>query len=300
MVTATSTSSPTCLSTECHQLVREHLGLVQDVLLKVGRRLPTHVDRDDLYGAGAEALVDAGRRFDAGRGVDFPAFAAKRVRGAMLDELRRWDWAVRSVRTENRRRTVATEALEAELGREPRAAEVAAALGVTVDQLHCTEFASARAKVDSLQDLDAMGVHGLDASAMTPPDVLVEREVHRYLRDALDELPERERHTVAGYFLHERPMRELATELGVTESRVSQLRKRGLALLRESLAPYLLGYGARVASEGRAGTRSVAPARAPGCGSRPAHFTRGTPARATAGTARPATAEYTGPGRDRR
>jgi RNA polymerase sigma factor for flagellar operon FliA len=266
-------------------LVGEHLGLVHDMLVKVGRRLPAHVDRDDLYGAGAEALVDAGRRFDAGREVDFPAFAAKRVHGAMLDELRRWDWAARSVRTDNRRRSVATEVLEAELGREPRAAEVAAALGVTVDRLHCTGFATARATVDSLQQLDANGVHELAASAMTPADVLVEREVHRYLRAAVDELPERERHAVTGYFLHERPMRELATELGVTESRVSQLRKRGLELLRESLAPYLLGHGAWVAAERSSGTRSEASAHGRACGSRPSHSTRGTPARTAAGGA---------------
>ena len=247
MVPATSTSSPARLSTERHRLVREHVGLVHDVLLQVSRRLPVHVDRGDLYGAGAAALVDAGRQFDADWGVEFPAFAAKRVRGAMLDELRQWDWATRSVRTQNRRRIGAVEALETELGREPRAAEVATALGITLEQLRRTESDTARASLDSLQDLDAKGVHGLAVATTTPLDVLVAREVQGFVRDAVDALPERERHAVVGYFLQERPMRDLAAELGVTESRVSQLCKQGLALLRERLAPYLFGHGTRIA-----------------------------------------------------
>jgi RNA polymerase sigma factor for flagellar operon FliA len=238
MVPATHTASLARLSTERRRLVREHLGLVQDTLRQVGRRLPAHVDRDDLYGAGAAALVDAGLRFDAGRAVEFPAFAAKRVRGAMLDELRRWDWAARSVRTRHRCRARAVEALQARLGREPRATEVAAALGIGTDQVHLIDSDTGRATVRSLDD-DATSVHDVPATT-TPADVVVTREVHRHLRAAVDALPDRERHAVAGHFLHERPMRELAAELGVTESRVSQLRKRGLALLHESLAPYLL------------------------------------------------------------
>jgi RNA polymerase sigma factor for flagellar operon FliA len=247
MVPATSTSSPTRLSTEHQRLVREHLGLVQHMLLQVSRRLPAHVDRGNLYGAGAAALVDAGRRFDASSGVEFPAFATKRVRGAMLDELRHWDWAPRSVRTQNRRRIGALEALTTELGREPRAAEVATALGITVDHLRRTESDIACATLGSLQVLEAKGVHALAASTTTPLDVLVAREVREYVRDAVNTLPERERHAVVGYFLQERPMRDLAAELGVTESRVSQLCKQGLALLRERLAPYLFGQGTPIA-----------------------------------------------------
>jgi RNA polymerase sigma factor FliA len=243
--------------------VREHLGLVTDTLRQVGRRLPMHVDRDDLYGAGAAALVDAGRTFDAGRGVEFPAFAAKRVRGAMLDELRQWDWAARSVRTKHRRLSCAVEALEVKLGRTPCASEVATALGITTDQLHRTESDTGRATVRSLEDVDPTGIHEVAAATTTPADVVVAREVHRYLQAAVDALPERERHAVASYYLHERPMREIAAELGVTESRVSQLCRRGTALLRESLGPSLLGHGAWTAAHSRNPRCSV--------GSRPAN-----------------------------
>ena len=264
MPPATSTPSPARLSTERHRLVREHLGLVQDTLLQVVRRLPAHVDRDDLYGAGAAALVDAGLRFDAGWAVEFPAFAAKRVRGAMLDELRRWDWAPRSVRRESRQRARAVEALEAQLGREPRATEVATALGIGVDQLHRAESDAGRATVRSLDELDPAGVLEVPGAAATPADVVVAREVHRYLQAAVEALPERERLAVAGHYLHERPMRELAAELGVTESRVSQLHRRGLALLHESLAPYLREQGMQappatgIGADDH-GTRSAAP-----------------------------------------
>ena len=243
MVTVAPTPTPARLSSEEARLVREHLGVVADLVVQVGRRLPRHVDRDDLYGAGAAALVDAGRTFDARQGVEFPAFAARRIRGAMLDELRRSDWAARSVRTRHRRRAGAVEALQATLGRTPTAAEVAAALRITLDDLRRIESDTARGTLDSLQDLGRTGVPELPAGTATPADVLVEREVLGYLRDAVDGLPERERHAVAGYYLHERPLRELATELGVTESRVSQLHRRGLALLRERLMPYLLGHG---------------------------------------------------------
>jgi RNA polymerase sigma factor for flagellar operon FliA len=299
MVTIASTPPPSRLSTEGERLVHDHLGVVEAMVVQVGRRLPLHVDRDDLYGAGAVALVDAGRTFDPGRGVEFPAFAAKRVRGAMLDELRRWDWVTRSVRTRHRRRTCAVEALEAELGRTPRAAEVATELGITLDQLRRGESETASGTVASLLDLERTRVPELCAAATTPADVLVEREVLGYVRDAVEALPERERRALGGYYLQERPMREIAAELGVTESRVSQLCGRALVLLRESLMPYLQGHGTWTPTQECGGSRSSAFPRPRGCGPRPRRSTRGAPASARAGSAGPPPAERTRPPRDR-
>jgi RNA polymerase sigma factor for flagellar operon FliA len=115
----------------------------------------------------------------------------------------------------------------------------------------------------SLDAVTAASGHQLPAAAAEPPDILVAREVDTYLRDAVDTLPDRERHAIIGYYLDERPMRELARELGVGESRVSQLCSQGLKHLYENLAPYVLDDSARrTAAGGRTGPR---PASAP-CG----------------------------------
>ena len=256
------------------RLVEQYVGLVRQVLLQVGRRLPSHIDRADLFGAGSEGLLDAARRFEPGRGATFPAFAAKRIRGAMLDEMRRWDWAARSVRADAHHVADAVENLEARLSREPSTVEVAAELGMSVDRLRHTRSDCAQATVLSLEAVTAAGGHPLTATAATPPDILVAREVHTHLQEAVDTLPDRERHAVAGYYLHERPMRDLARELGVSESRVSQLCRQGLKHLHENLAPYVLDDGARrTATGGRTGPRPAsAPSGRPG--STPADRTR--------------------------
>ena len=225
---------------EVQRLVEQHFGLVRQVLLQVARRLPAHVDREGLFGSGSEALLDAARRFEPGRGATFPAFAAKRIRGAMVDELRRWDWAARSVRSDSHHAADATEDLEALFGREPSTAEVATVLGMSVDRLRRTRADTLGAAVLSLDAVTAAGSHRLPTAASTPPDILVARELDTCLLDAVADLPDRERHAVAGYYLNGRPMRELARELGVGESRVSQLCGQALKLLHENLAPYVL------------------------------------------------------------
>lgn len=238
-LTAAGGDLPSPHSAEVRLLVEQHFGLVRQILLQVGRRLPAHVDRAGLFGAGAEALFDAARRFEPGRGAAFPAFAAQRVRGAMLDELRRGDWVARSVRADSHHVDDAVEGLVVKFGREPSTAEVASVLGMSVDRLRRTRVGTLGAAVLSLEDVTAAGSHRLPAPAATPPDILVAREIHAHVRDAVDSLPDRERHAVAGYYLYERPMRELAQELGVGESRVSQLCRQGLKRLHENLAAYV-------------------------------------------------------------
>jgi RNA polymerase sigma factor for flagellar operon FliA len=232
LITLPSKSS--CITTERDVLAREHLSLVAEILRQLSRRLPRHVDRDDLAGAGALALVEAALLFEPERGADFPAFARKRIRGAMLDELRRWDWAARSVRTECRRGDDVADSLRMQLGREPSERERAAAQGVSVGQLRRIESDVVRARVASLHEVaEAVGVDRLAADTATPADLLIEREETDRLHDAVESLPQRERHAVAGYYLQDRPMWELARELGVTPSRVSQLCRRGLSLLQQ-------------------------------------------------------------------
>ena len=221
-------------------VVRAHMPLVGHLVREMLARVPAHVNRDDLLSAGYAALVAAARGFDEARGVPFARFAAARVRGALLDELRGLDWASRSVRQRARRTDTARQELTAELGRTPTAAEVAAHLGCTVEDIESADDDVARAVVFSLQGFATVGADDMVTEpGAGPEELLIRRERLGYLRHAIDVLPDRLRAVITGYFFEERPMARIAEELGVTESRVSQLRAEALALLKDGLNTHL-------------------------------------------------------------
>jgi RNA polymerase sigma factor FliA len=225
-------------------LVTSHLALVGHIARETAARLPRHLDTDDLLGAGALALVQAARSFDPGLGVPFARFASTRIRGAMIDQMRSRDWATRSVRARARSLAGITEELTAALQRTPTEAELAAASGMSETEIRQVQHGTDRATLLSLDPL-AVDDEGLAASvrdvAPQPDDALIAAERMGYLRDAIAELPERTRRVVAGYYLENRQLTELAAELGVTQSRASQLRAEGLELLREALTVLLDG-----------------------------------------------------------
>lgn len=222
------------LSTD--ELVTEHLPLVGHLVRELVHRLPGHVNRDDLVSAGTVALVLSARSFDAGRGVPFARFAAIRIRGALIDELRTMDWASRAVRSRAREVDAVRSLLTAQLGRTPQRHEVADAMGLTVEELDGLDADVHRACVLSLQSLSSDDTDQLLPTAGEGPEgVLVRREQLGLLKDAVAELPERLRTVVEQYFFAERKMADIAAQLGVTESRVSQMRSEALALLRAGL-----------------------------------------------------------------
>jgi RNA polymerase sigma factor FliA len=221
-------------------VVRAHMPLVGHLVREMLARVPAHVNRDDLLSAGYAALVAAARGFDEERGVPFARFAAARVRGALLDELRGLDWASRSVRQRARRTDAARQELTAGLGRTPTAAEVAGHLGCTVEDIESADDDVQRAVVFSLQGFATAGADDMVTEPSAgPEEMLIRRERLGYLRHAIEVLPERLRVVVTGYFFEERPMAQIAVELGVTESRVSQLRAEALALLKDGLNIHL-------------------------------------------------------------
>ncbi|WP_230487134.1 sigma-70 family RNA polymerase sigma factor [Nocardioides anomalus] len=224
-------------ATDADALATTHLPLVQHLVRETMSRVPAHVDRDDLSSAGLVALVQAARAWDPERGIPFPRYAATRIRGALLDELRSVDWASRSVRRRGREIDTARSALAVRLRRVPEDTEVAAELGVALAEIQRSDDDLARASVLSLDaGEDGTAASEALASPEPTPDAMVEhRERLQYLEAAVVELPERLRHVVQGYFIDERPMAELAEELGVTESRISQLRAEALVLLRDAL-----------------------------------------------------------------
>jgi RNA polymerase sigma factor for flagellar operon FliA len=231
-------------------LVRETLPLVGHIVRDTASRVPGHVSRDELMSAGLLALAQAAKAYDPSRGVRFASYAATRIRGALVDELRSLDWASRSVRRQARQVEEARNKLAVTLGRVATDAEVAQALGMGVDELAAHQDDLSRASVMSLDGfVDGIPDDVLPTGGPTPLEVLEEREQLAYLHDAIDQLPERLRIVVRGYFFAERPMAEIAEQLGVTDSRISQLRAEAVTLLRgalhKSLSPELVEEEAR-------------------------------------------------------
>lgn len=228
---------------EVTALVEEHLGLVNHVVFQVAVHFPRHVDRDELARAGALGLVEAARRYEEGRGVPFNRFAAQRIRGAIIDAVRAADWAPRSVRLLARQLDHAEQDLSTRLGRVPTADETATALGMTRAELDALRERMYRSVVLAFEhlatssdeeDLTLLDVIE-DTSVLEPSAELEHRELYAYLRDAVSLLPERHRLVVVGYFLEERTSEDLARFLGVTESRISQMRSEALAMLKDGI-----------------------------------------------------------------
>ncbi len=229
-------SSDTTTTPDTEELIRAHLPLVGHLVRELLGRLPAHVSRDELTSAGMMALVTSAQGFDASRGVPFGRFATIRIRGALTDELRSMDWASRAVRSKAREMATATQELTGALGRTPRREEIAEVMGVAVSDLDAIDADVHRASTLSVEGLrEANGGELVPTRDAGPETLLVHREQIGLLQDAIAELPERLRMVVEQYFYGQRRMADIAAELGVTESRVSQLRTEALALLRDGL-----------------------------------------------------------------
>ena len=217
-------------------LIVTHIDLVAPIVNHALRRMPAHVSRDDLQSAGLTALVKAARSFKPELGVPFNRYANLRIRGAILDELRRVDWASRSVRPIARSIADSRAAMQATLGHMPSDAEVAEDLGIAEAAITANDEDLWRANPVSIQGSQNGAVEHLLTSKEPEPEAVVEhKEKLTYLVEAIAELPERMRTVVTEYFLKERPMAEIAELLGVTESRISQIRSEALVLLRDAL-----------------------------------------------------------------
>jgi RNA polymerase sigma factor for flagellar operon FliA len=229
------TGAPT--AAEVEELVRTHLALVGHLVREVVNRVPAHVIRDDLVSAGMYALTLSAKGFDPNLGVPFARFASFRIRGALTDELRTMDWASRAVRGKARELNTVRADLTQTIGREPTRNEIAAAMGMSLAEIHCLESDVQRAGLMSLQALPTeVSAAVVPSTAEQPDQLLVRREQIGYLRDAVAELPEKLQFVVEEYFFGHRKMADIAHDLGVTESRVSQLRSEALVLLRSAMA----------------------------------------------------------------
>ena len=218
-------------------LVKDHLPLVHYAVAEIAHRIPSHVSRADLVSAAMLGLAQAARSFDPERGIAFDRFASTRIRGALLDELRGRDWASRSVRSKARGLQATTEDLTTKLGRTPTAEEIAQAMNLDPASIHKLVDDVHRATVLNYESLvlEGSAESFLISESESPEEAIIARERRAYLTDAVSVLPERLQRVVVGYFFEERSMQELADELGVSESRISQLRAEALVLLKDGM-----------------------------------------------------------------
>jgi RNA polymerase sigma factor FliA len=223
-------------------LVKRNLPLVEHIVTRMTSRFPSNYSRDDLVQTGNLGLIEASTRFDPGMGVAFSTFAGRRIEGAVIDMLRRDDWAPRSVRALERRVETMEQALTS-AGREmPDAGELGVALGISVDALRRLRADVNRAAVDSLDraasPIDShrgLGENLADFVTPLAEEQLDVRELKGFLRDAIGLLPERHRVVVLGYFFQGCSMTELGELLGITQSRASQIKEEALSTIRAAL-----------------------------------------------------------------
>jgi RNA polymerase sigma factor for flagellar operon FliA len=213
--------------TAADQMVMEQLPLVRAIVRQFARRVPSWVDRQELESAGMLGLAEAANRWQADRGVPFPAFAATRIRGAILDELRRLDTLPRLRRRSVRRLAEVARRLATELGREAGDDELAAALDLPVAEVTAlrADAASGTCELDHERDSD---------TTIESADESIEREQRReQIRDAMALLPARQREVLGLYYDENLTLKQIGARLGVTESRVCQLRTVAERRLRQ-------------------------------------------------------------------
>jgi RNA polymerase sigma factor for flagellar operon FliA len=223
-------------------VLRQHLGLVYHVAQQLSRVRANDVELDDLVSAGTLGLIDAFEHFDTSRGLAFSTFAAPRIRGAMLDELRRIDRVPRSVRRKTRQIDGASALLAGDLGREPAHGELAERLGIDLETLWRWQTERESTQVMSIDRTSASGdtPRGGDWLAGSTgeeiDDALTLEQECGILRDSLLELPEQERTVLSLYYFEDLKLNDIARILEVSESRVSQIRSKAIQRLRRRLA----------------------------------------------------------------
>ncbi|WP_353988002.1 sigma-70 family RNA polymerase sigma factor [Ruicaihuangia caeni] len=232
-ITDRDTDDPAAARAERNRLVVENLPLVGYLVSEVWARA-SHLSRDDLAAAGALALVTAADSFDPAYGVPFGAFARRRIMGAFADEMRAADWATRGARERIKAVTSTRETLSNALGRAPEVEELASATGL--DRAAVVEALNDAAR--TVQPLDETVADRLASDAEAPGENLLVEERLAYLRAAVEALPERQRAVIDQVYFQDKSVSEIARELGITHSAVSQQRSAAVKLLREGLAAH--------------------------------------------------------------
>jgi RNA polymerase sigma factor FliA len=224
-----------------NRLVDEHVALVKRIAYHLLGRLPANVQVEDLIQAGVIGLLEAARNYDASQGASFETYAGIRIRGAMLDEVRRTDWTPRSVHRNARRVSEAVREVEHRAGRDARPQEVADVLGVGLDEYQRMVSDAASCRVLSFEDMfqsDADSDELLPGEEPDPFEALEADDFRDALAREVATLPERERLVMSLYYDDELNLREIGEVLGVSESRVCQIHGQALTRLRARMTDW--------------------------------------------------------------
>lgn len=228
-------------------LVQQYLPLVTNALGRLAMTLPEHVDWEDLRSAGLMGLLQAIRNYDPSCGTSFETYARARIRGAMLDELRRMDWVPRTVHEKAKKLQETMARLEQELGSVPTESQVARALGLTAQQYArlldevrpaafvCLDAAGGEEENGALYEVVA------DPNGEGPDQEAARRELKEIILERLREMPEIQRKVLAMYYVEDMRLREIAEAFGLTESRICQIHAQAILSLRAYLQRYEAG-----------------------------------------------------------
>jgi len=224
------------------ELVTRYAPLVKRIAYHLIGRLPASVLVDDLIQAGMIGLLDAARHYDESQGASFETYASIRIRGAMLDELRRNDWAPKSVHRRARDVAEAVRRVEADTGRDASDKEVAREMGISLDEYHQILLDASTSRVANFDDLgmdETAVADGAPESEPAPLRAVQDARFASSLAAAIETLPERERLVLSLYYDKELNLKEIGAVLNVTESRVSQLLSQAYLRLRARLGDWL-------------------------------------------------------------
>lgn len=226
------------------QIILEYSQLVKLVAGRLSMYLGYNVEYEDLVSYGIFGLIDAIDKFDSAKNVKFETYASLRIRGAILDQIRKMDWIPRSVRQKQKKIDAANARFETEQGRPATDEELAAELEVSVDEYYAWQ---GQTKVTNLVSLDEFVEQGSEMrmdptgnSHFEQPEKVIEKEeLTKMIQGAMDLLTEKERQVVLLYYYEDMSLKEISSVLSVSESRVSQLHTKSLAKLKKNLGSYM-------------------------------------------------------------
>jgi RNA polymerase sigma factor for flagellar operon FliA len=216
-------------------LILTHMPMVKRVAVHLKVRLPPFMELDELVQVGMVGLIEAARSFDPAKGFEFEHFALSRVRGAILDEVRRQSFLPRSAVAFNKNENEAVHVLAAELGRAPNQAELAQFMGKEIGEFHKERGQAKRFETFSMEVVNDEVMNMPADSAMQPEVMVEETQFMEAVVQAIDQLPERERMVMSLYYVEEMNLKAIGEILGVSESRVSQILSTVVKKLRQNL-----------------------------------------------------------------
>ncbi len=222
------------------KIIIEYAPLVKIVAGRLSMYLGYNVEYDDLVGYGVFGLIDAIDKFDYAKGIKFETYASLRIRGSILDQIRKMDWIPRSLRQKQKKIDAAVAQVESIKGRPATDEEIASEIGITDDEYTTWIGQTNVTNIVSLDEfMEASGEKGVDslkASTFERPEEVVEKnEIKRLLAESLDELTEKEKKVILLYYYEELTLKEISKVLEVTESRVSQLHTKALQKMKVKL-----------------------------------------------------------------